>query len=268
MMNSQITKKITPFLVMFLLISPCTLYAGLKKVLVLDFINIEKKAEFEYLEESITDAINKMLKEQFAFKTPSQKKWETIAKENYLFRRDYYTYSVSMNIGLLTKQDIVISGGFRIKKEKNDLIIITNVQILDIGNRNAIKEFEEAGPADNRIFNSIEKIAQRIAKEASSVLPNKDEWEKSGMEDNDTEPFFSDFTIGLRSGYALYSAGIADRIKARQPLLSINMSANLPVIYESLAFQMEAANLVHKPVKKENPVIEEYTVQFNNYVFG
>lgn len=80
---------------------------GLKKVLILDFINIEKNANFQYLETSITDSVTEMLRKRFAFTESDKDKTESVATENFLFRDDYYTKSTAMNLGLLTRQDIV-----------------------------------------------------------------------------------------------------------------------------------------------------------------
>ena len=57
-----------------------------------------------------------MLKKQYVFKSTPQKKWKQIAEDNYLIKQDYHTFSVSVNIGLLTNQDIVISGYYKIHK--------------------------------------------------------------------------------------------------------------------------------------------------------
>jgi hypothetical protein len=130
-----------------------SLYAqGLKKVLILDFINIEKNANFQYLETSITDAVTEMLKKRFAFAASDKGKVESVATDNFLYHDDYYTKSTAMNLGLLTQQDIVICGGFRIVKKKGDRIV-TQVRILDLQKKKAIAEFEVEGPADASILN-------------------------------------------------------------------------------------------------------------------
>lgn len=93
--------------------------AGLKKVLVLDFVNIEQKPDFKYLEDSITDAVKNELARLFAFKETPRYVWEDVARANYLYRNDWNTKSVAMNLGLLSKQDVVIAGGYRVGSTGN-----------------------------------------------------------------------------------------------------------------------------------------------------
>lgn len=87
---------------------------GLKKVLVLDIKNVDKNASYQYLEASLTDATLKLLKEKFAFRETDRKVWEGVAKKNYIHENDMHTYTAAMNLGLLTRQDIVIAGGYTV----------------------------------------------------------------------------------------------------------------------------------------------------------
>ncbi|RME91251.1 MAG: hypothetical protein D6767_05500 [Candidatus Hydrogenedentota bacterium] len=87
--------------------------ARIKRVLILDIKNIEENPNYNYLENSITDAIRNLLKKKFAFYEMPKEKWQSIAEENYVYPEDYYTRTSAMNVGLLTKQDIVIAGEFK-----------------------------------------------------------------------------------------------------------------------------------------------------------
>ncbi|MDH5721209.1 MAG: hypothetical protein OEZ13_11450 [Spirochaetia bacterium] len=173
--------------------------ASLKKVLILDFINIDKNSNYQYLEASITDAVREDLKKLFAFRETKKRQIDEVSKTNFLFREDYYTKSTAMNLGLLAKQDVVISGGFKIinaseaksdelRKEKDTQIIAAQVRIFDIAKKKTIAEFIEEGPVDSRIFASVEKIANRISQEAKAILPNKEDWQKTSAEDENLPP--------------------------------------------------------------------------------
>ncbi len=241
---------------------------GLKKVLILDFINIDKKENYQYLEDSITESVTTLLKEKFAFKEMRKSKLNEIRKANYIYRDDYHTKSVSMNLGLLGKQDVVISGGYRIETDKNrKAVIVTDVRIYDISKKNILTEFSMNGPADNRIFNSINEISKRIEKEVRPILPNKKDWEKKGMPE-DSLPFFENFTFSLRGGWGLYQMGYADRIEIRQPVLTAIIRANMPFIWERLALEANLTFLRHTPSKDKNAVIEQFTIDIQNYIIS
>jgi hypothetical protein len=150
--------------------------AALKKVLVLDFKNILKKAEFNYLEGSITDAVRSKLKQKFAFQEIDRTNWLAKAEENFIIEEDLYTYSAAMNLGIAAKQDVVIYGGYVVENKKNgEQELRARVRILDLGNKREISDFEIKNPIDASIFDAVEKIADRIVKEAAAVLPNKDD---------------------------------------------------------------------------------------------
>ncbi len=160
---------------MFLCATTAGNAAGLKKVMVLDFKNILKKSDFNYLEGSITDAVRGKLKEKFAYQEIAREKWLEVAKENFIIEEDLYTYSAAMNLGLLGRQDVVIYGGYVIENKRGSAQqeIRTRVRILDLAKKKEIADFEMKNIVDASIFDAVEKIADRIVKEASAVLPSQ-----------------------------------------------------------------------------------------------
>ena len=144
---------------------------SLKSVMTLDFINIEKKENFAYLEATLTDAVREKLKQDFAFKDITSDIYQPVADQNYIYRKDFYTETAATNLGLLAKGDIVIAGGFRIVETKRNTEIRISVLLIDTAQKKNIAEFTEKAPADATIFETVEKIATRITKEAAAVLP-------------------------------------------------------------------------------------------------
>jgi len=143
-----------------------------KKVLIMDFKNISGNANYNYLEPSITEAVLNTLKKNFVFTAFPEKDWKLLAKNNFFFEDSFHTVTIGMQLGLLGKQDVVIGGGFEIRGNK----IITKVHILGIAEKKIIKSFDITGYADNRIWDSVQAIADTIADVAKDVLPNDKEW--------------------------------------------------------------------------------------------
>lgn len=146
----------------------------MKRVLILDFKNIEEDENYQYLEASITDAVKEMLKGKFEFQEYPRDEAIKFAQANLLLSDEFYTQSVAFQMGLLLKQDIVINGSYRVEDEE----ITTEIRIFDIGNRKLLKTIEVKGPASSQIFASVGIIAERIAEECKVVLPNKEEWQR------------------------------------------------------------------------------------------
>lgn len=171
----QHSVRLLAYLVLFLAGSAAEA-AQLKKVLVLDFKNILKKTDFNYLESSITDAVRGKLKEKFAFQEIERDKWLESANEIFVIEEDLYTYSAAMNVGIAAKQDVVIFGGYVVENKKGGAQELrARVRILDLGKKKQIADFEIKNPVDATIFDAVEKIADRIVKEAAAVLPSKDD---------------------------------------------------------------------------------------------
>ena len=83
-----------------------------------------------------------------------------------------------MNLGIIGNQDVVVAGGFRIiENNGKDITIVTEIRILDIAKKKVIAEFIMKGPADDRLWNTVDAMTQKIADEMKSVLPNKNEWD-------------------------------------------------------------------------------------------
>jgi len=150
--------------------------AQASRVAIIDIKNLSGSANYDYLEASITDAIKERLKEKFAFSAMSRERWQSLASESFfLFEKEHATKSFALGIGLMGRQDLVVGGSFTIEKQK----IITTVHLISAKEKKVIKEFSVTGPADARIFDSVNTIADRVADEAKSVLPNKEEWQKA-----------------------------------------------------------------------------------------
>ena len=239
----------------------------LKRLVALDIINIEGNSEYGYLEASITEAIQKMLKEKFAFRELSKYSLRLLARKNYIFRKDYYTRTAAMAVGLLGKLDIVIAGGFKIKQKQKDQVIQTTITIYDIKRKSIISKFTIDGPADNRLWNSVERIAKRISKEAKRVLPNKKEWLRSGNEIiQESLPIVTNVSIGLSSGLGIYFAGYADQYTTKQPAFGAYIKGNVPFVEDKLFFQIDGSYMSH--TVKKSTTLAGINITVANYMLG
>ncbi|MBV6494865.1 MAG: hypothetical protein LDLANPLL_02902 [Turneriella sp.] len=160
--------------------------ASLKKVLILDFKNLDKNPNYDYLETSITDAVRTNLQEKFAFNEMPQSKWQSLAKDNFfLWAEDNYSRSVGLNLGVRAKQDIVVGGYYQaVRNAYGRYIVRAHVFVLDVGKRKIVTEFSIDMPADATLFDSVEKLATRVVKEAKAVLPNKGDVDFSNIEED------------------------------------------------------------------------------------
>lgn len=248
--------------------------AGLKKVLVLDFINIDKDPGYNYLEGTLTDAVKQDLRKRFAFKETPEGKWKAVAEKNFIYRQDYYTQTAAINLGLLARQDVVIAGGYRVRGKKKPKLRL-QVLLLDISQKRVIAQFEEKARIDNNIFTTIEEVAKRISDEAKAVLPSKEEWAKSGLKDeNPSAPIFSKISVGLRAGVGLYmnSGWGSEYFQPELPVLGFSLESHVPILWERLVVSIEAFSFKHSLRQKKDSKWKIQTLDAvgltSNYLVG
>lgn len=192
------------------LMAPLMHAEKLRKVIILDFKNLDKNPDYGYLEDSITEAIRNDLKAKFDFKELPQKDWRSLAEKNYyLWPEENHSRGFALNLGLLARQDIAIGGYYQAIIEKkarrgakaHDFVIRAHVFVLDIGKKKVVSEFDMIMPADASLFGAVEELAARVVKESKSVLPNKGEAGKQQFDDDEIGPH----ELTIAGGIAVYS---------------------------------------------------------------
>ena len=151
-----------------------------KHALVVDFKNRSGNTNLDYLEASITDAIRKELKEKYSFQELPPEKWKDLAKANFIYEKDWHTDTAAMNLGLLTRQDVVVGGSFTDVAGQNHVVV--SVNIYDINRKTKNKEITIFLNLSSQMFKDIDELSKKAAKAAEDVLPNKEEWGRLGLE--------------------------------------------------------------------------------------
>jgi hypothetical protein len=183
---------------------------SLKRVIILDFKNLDKNPDYTYLEESITEAVRNDLKAKFDFREMQRADWQKLAEKNlHLWSDDNYTRSFGLHIGAIARQDIVVGGFYQAIIEKKarkgiragSLVIRAHVFVLDVGKRKVVSEFDMIMPADASLFSNVEELAARVVAEAKSVLPNKGAVAQDLLDADET----SQHEIGILGGISVFS---------------------------------------------------------------
>lgn len=145
----------------------------LKRVLILDYVNISENPDYGYLSDSITEAVKKKLSSEYVYAEMPLDQLRKVASRNYLDRpEDYFVKSVGLQLGLYARQDIVIGGGYRVEEDK--LKIITYV--VDVGKREYLADFNETSNLDAGMFEATNRVAIKTGQIMQSVLPGKGEF--------------------------------------------------------------------------------------------
>lgn len=241
--------------------------AGAKNVLILDFVNIEKNKNFDYLGGSLTEAIRNKLKELFVFKETPRSEWKEVAEKNFLYKDEFNTKSVAMNLGLLSRQDVVISGDFKVIIKPQVTNVLTTVRIYDIQKKVLVTEIKEELPYDSRIFDGVDRISARIAEEARAVLPTKEEWKRTGASEP-SGPFFNNYMLFASLGGGLYAMDYANDITANLPAVHLGLRVNTPGLTQSMTLSLSAFYINDEPVIDNHSALEGLNITTRNYILG
>lgn len=153
---------------------------ALKKVLILDVINLDKEPNFEYLVGSITDALKENLRQNFVFVETPKEEWQREAlAHDLVFTDESNTRTYSLDLGIAMRQDITVSGGFKVRSKRGQQILEVIVFLLDVKSRKLIDTITMETPASGEIFSKINKMADQLSLAAAKVLPGKDDYAKN-----------------------------------------------------------------------------------------
>lgn len=245
----------------------------MQKVIILPFKNIDKNPNYEYLEATITDAIRAKLQTKFAFSETPERDWKSVAKKNFLYENECYTATFAMNLGLYSNQDVMINGGFIMKKSeanKDSDSVSTTVRIIGIADKKIVSEMVIDVPADSKLFNTIGEVADKAAKEASKVLPNKEDWEKNRGKKIVAKKLFSNVSLGIRGGAAFYAGGWADQFRTKFPAFGFLLRANMPIISDQFFIEAGLTDFQHeiKPDSVNYFTANQLTLLGTNLMIG
>lgn len=175
-MNCNFMRLMVKTLSLFFVVFGAKIHpAALKKVLILDVVNIDKNQNYDYLVGSITDALTEKLKTNFVFKETLKADWQAAATKNdLLFEDESYTRTFAMSLGIKMKQDITISGGFRVVVVKGQQVLRATLFLIDVPNKKIIDIVEKDMPITGDLFSKVDTLALSLTKSAAKVLPGKD----------------------------------------------------------------------------------------------
>jgi len=167
------------YLLLGILLGIAPLYAAAQeppKLIFLGYHSIDSGEvnNYGYLGPSLNEAILKEISARFAFRQLPDAAWQRLAADNNLYPTDYHTKSVAINLGLLSKQDVVVSGFFTAKG--NEISVETH--IYDINQITEAKVIRSKMISNATLFKETDKMAKEIADQMATILPNKQDWQR------------------------------------------------------------------------------------------
>ncbi|MCS6984595.1 MAG: hypothetical protein NZM25_05650 [Leptospiraceae bacterium] len=128
----------------------------LATVAILDFFNLTKKKEFQYLRTSLSSAVSESMLRIFEFRRADR--FKEIAGEKFLEKaRPDDNLS---QLFQLTGADFLIYGNFTYNSREK--LLHMEARIYDLFNQKEVGRVFEKSPIDSRIFNAVDNIAEKL----------------------------------------------------------------------------------------------------------
>jgi hypothetical protein len=174
--------------------------------------NAGRNPDYEYIGKSATKELNRLIGKNFAVREISERTWRALARENqFIYEDEYHTRSVALQLGLILKRDLVLSGSYLIEPSKDggtDTVFF-NVYLQRIKDRKMISHIKFRTPADASIFTRMNEFSSMVIAELSRVLPDKNEAEKK-FYDEELQFYKNQFFVSGGTTFAISPAPVKE----------------------------------------------------------
>lgn len=161
--------------VAFVLVVSAPLFSLAKpRVLVIDWVNLEKNPQLDYLGASIAEAMAAELQKKFVFELMPEREWRASAKENLVQAEDLATASTAIQLGNWNAQSVVISGTFRLKKGAARQTLQIEAALYSIPEEKKVLQFSDELPISSNMFAPLSIMAANFSEKAKDLLPSEE----------------------------------------------------------------------------------------------
>lgn len=240
------------------------------KLLILKINNYPSQAHVSYLEDSLTDALREKLRQNYVFKEIDPEEFQEYTKANLYKKEDFYTETVSIKLGVELGQNVVISGRYyTVKEVKGNEVLHAHIKIFDMNQKKAIAYVEEKSPLTQDIFNAVDRIAEKVVKEAAQVLPDPITWKKMGYREKKEIVVFDRWELGFRTGAVFYQGGYTKYFLPQEPAFGLLLKVHFPLLLKNLFYQAELIYQQHRLKEGMGTFLEElnFSLRTTNYHF-
>lgn len=131
----------------------------LARVGIAEFRNVDRNADYDWVEKSLPDAIDTSMKARFEFVRQDENKVNA-AVSQVMAEAQHSRIDTAAKIAALSQSDILIFGEFTVDAANSELTL--RARIYNTAGRRFIGEIEEKSEINSRIFKNIDQMAAQI----------------------------------------------------------------------------------------------------------
>lgn len=138
-----------------------------RRVLILDFYNVNQNENYAYLSNSIADAFQDPLDKTKIFELLKRSLWSQMLTKGKFVKRDAYNEDRAVAAGKAVQADVVLTGSFSVVK---DFIKMT-AKAIEVSSGRVMVNRSRTSRLTGNIFNAIDLLAKDMAARMKNKLP-------------------------------------------------------------------------------------------------
>ncbi|MDH5718511.1 MAG: hypothetical protein OEZ22_12870 [Spirochaetia bacterium] len=138
-----------------------------RRVLILDFVNAQKNANFTYLEVSIPDAFLEPLDKTKSFELLKRNVWQKMVKAKQFDQQDAYDEDVALEAAKKAEADVVVIGSFVVMGPEMQMLS----KAIEVSSERVMVSRQKKTAIDSNMFTAISELANEMSDEMKEALP-------------------------------------------------------------------------------------------------
>ncbi|MDH5720670.1 MAG: hypothetical protein OEZ13_08640 [Spirochaetia bacterium] len=138
-----------------------------RRVVILDFVNTQKREEYNYLAVSIPDAFLDPIQKTKSFDLLNRNVWQKQMKENKYNPHEAYDEDIAIKVGAKAQADVVVIGSFSLIGNQMQMVS----KAIQISSQRIMVTKTKLTGVDSNMFTAISQLADEMSSEMKKALP-------------------------------------------------------------------------------------------------
>ena len=138
-----------------------------RKVLIIDFTNINNSTNYQYLETSIPESFSNSLEKTKNFHILNRNTWKNEVADGKYSKKDSFNQKVALQLARQSNADVVIIGSFVAMDDQMQVF----AKAIEVSSERPIIASTTLAPLDGNMFSAISKLTDEMSVEMNHKLP-------------------------------------------------------------------------------------------------
>lgn len=138
-----------------------------RRVFILDFYNLKKSKEYEYLEVSIPEALVEPLNDTGKFEVLNRSTWNKLSGVSKYSKADLFDEEKAAALGAAADADVVVIGKFIVQGKTLQI----QIKAVEVSSKRAMVSRTDNALTDSSMFTTISALSNKVSADMAKRLP-------------------------------------------------------------------------------------------------